>query len=103
MRTMPANNDCIEAASHPSSIDDGRSRPRRFWAKLPWPACIPIIITITLSLYQYTHTAAVTEDSVVFIRYARRCVGEFLEVVAREEHHPGYPLCLLCARQTFGR
>ena len=93
---------------------------------------LPLLLGLTLGLtaHLYAQTAAVTEDSVIFLQYARQLHGEVpdvdhmrtwprgamataviaelcrvvppLQVIVRGEQHPGYPLLVLGVQQTVG-
>jgi 4-amino-4-deoxy-L-arabinose transferase-like glycosyltransferase len=93
---------------------------------------LPLLLGLTLGLtaYLYARTAAVTEDSVIFLQYARQLHGEIpdvdhmrswprgalataviaelcrrvppLQVIVRGEQHPGYPLLILGVQQAVG-
>lgn len=95
-----------------------------------WHLPVLLGLTLALALNLYAHTLAVTEDSVIFIQYARQLRGEVpgvdhmrtwprgplatavigelcrrvpaLHVIVRTEQHPGYPLLILGVQQTVG-
>lgn len=98
-----------------------------------WRWHLPVLLALSLGLswYVYSNTAAVTGDGVNFIQYARQVHGEIpdadhakapdprgpvataivhglcrtcpgLDTIVRREQHPGYPLLLLAIRETVG-
>lgn len=95
-----------------------------------WHLPVLLVLTLGLTLYVYAHTDAVTEDSVIFVQYARQLRGEVsgvdhltpptrgawvaailadlapwipgFDVIIRGEQHPGYPLAILATRETVG-
>ncbi|MGL4555728.1 MAG: glycosyltransferase family 39 protein [Gemmataceae bacterium] len=96
-----------------------------------WAWLVPVLLTLGVGAWKVTHTRCLTEDSVVFLRFARQLGGAvppaieplrsraapsprllpdalvtsspLLSVMERYDQHPGYPLLVCAAERCLGR